>query len=75
MAKARTILQEFGNRVRALRSEQGLSQEAFADQCDLDRTYIGGIERGERNLSLKNIAVIARALGISISVLTKGIDE
>jgi len=67
------LLQQFGTRVRELRKEQGLSQEAFADRCGLDRTYIGGIERGERNVALKNIALIARALGITISQLTKGL--
>jgi transcriptional regulator with XRE-family HTH domain len=67
------ICLRFGKRLRSLRESQGLSQEAFAESCDLDRTYIGGIERGERNLSLRNIEVIAKALGISISALTKGL--
>ena len=75
MPRSRTILQAFGERVRELRRTQGLSQEAFADKCDLDRTYIGGIERGERNVSLRNITVIAHALGISIAELTRGIDK
>jgi transcriptional regulator with XRE-family HTH domain len=73
MADEPDILSRFGNRVRELRSAAGLSQEAFAGKCDLDRTYIGGIERGERNLSLRNIEVIAMALGISISKLTEGL--
>lgn len=67
------ILVRFGRRVRELRTEKGLSQEAFAALCDLDRTYIGGIERGERNLALRNIEVIAETLGISISKLTEGL--
>lgn len=61
--------------MRELRTLKGLSQEAFADLCDLDRTYVGGIERGERNLALKNIAAISRALGITVSDLTRGIDS
>lgn len=58
------ILKRFGQRLRELRLKEGLSQEAFADKCGLDRTYVGGIERGERNLSLKNIHRIATALGV-----------
>ena len=63
----------FGVRIRHLRSQAGLSQEAFADRCGLDRTYMSGIERGKRNVSLRNIEVIARTLGLSISQLTEAI--
>ena len=75
MAKSDSILKQFGNKVRELRKTTGLSQEAFADLCKLDRTYIGGVERGERNVSLKNIALIADALGVTISELTKGLGS
>ena len=51
----------------------GYSQEAFASHCGLDRTYIGGIERGERNISLRNIEVIAVGFGITCSELLQGI--
>ena len=69
------LLKRFGQRVRILRKNAGLSQEAFADLCGLDRTYVGGIERGERNVALRNIEVIARALGLSLSKLMQGLDD
>jgi transcriptional regulator with XRE-family HTH domain len=67
------VLKRFGRRLRELRTKAGFSQEAFADQCDLDRTYISGIERGRRNVSLRNIENIAKALGISIRDLMQGV--
>ena len=73
MAKQANILRRFGARVRELRKVKGLSQEAFADLCGLDRTYISGIERGNRNVALRNIEVIAKSLGISVSELTGGL--
>jgi len=68
-----TFLVRFGDGLRRKRQALGLSQEAFADKCGLDRTYISGIERGKRNVSLVNIKTIAKALGISISELTTGL--
>lgn len=73
MAKRADILERFGRRVRELRSDQGYSQESFADLCELDRTYIGGIERGERNVALRNIERIAEALGITLAELMDGL--
>jgi transcriptional regulator with XRE-family HTH domain len=55
--------------MRALRVAKGLSQEEFAANCGLDRTYISGVERGRRNISLKNIEVVAQSLGVRISEL------
>ncbi len=73
MFKEADILIRFGERIRELRKKAGLSQEEFAERCQLDRTYIGGIERGERNVSLRNIALLAKALGVDISELMRGI--
>ena len=73
MSKTPDILVRFGQRVRELRKKAGFSQEQFAQRCELDRTYVGGIERGERNVSLRNIEVLARALSVSVSELTKGL--
>jgi transcriptional regulator with XRE-family HTH domain len=73
VGKKADILSRFGERVRKLRQASGLSQESFADKCGLDRTYISGIERGRRNVALRNIDSIAAALGVSISKLTEGL--
>jgi transcriptional regulator with XRE-family HTH domain len=73
MRRGLNIAVRFGQRVRDLRKGTGLSQEAFAAKCGLDRTYISGIERGKRNVSLRNIQVIAKALGVSISELMQGL--
>ena len=59
------IKKKFGINVRDIRKMRGLSQENLALVCDLDRTYIGSVERGERNISLINIYRIANALDIS----------
>ena len=63
----------FGKALRQKRHRLGVSQEEFADMCGLDRTYMGGIERGERNLSLINIEKISRAFQISLAELFRGI--
>jgi transcriptional regulator with XRE-family HTH domain len=62
--EAPDIQKRFGMRVREIRKRKGLSQEALALACKLDRTYIGGVERGERNVSLVNIYRIAEGLGV-----------
>jgi transcriptional regulator with XRE-family HTH domain len=62
-------LERIGNRVRELRTEADLSQEKLAFACDLDRTYIGSVERGERNISVINLRKIAKALKVKVSYL------
>ena len=63
------IKKKFGGNLRRLRKERGLSQEGLALLADLDRTYISGVERGERNISLINITKIAEALHIPVKKL------
>ncbi|MEA5536142.1 helix-turn-helix transcriptional regulator [Crocosphaera sp. XPORK-15E] len=65
---------QLGNNIRQLRTNLGLSQEQLAEKADLHRTYIGAVERGERNVSLDNILAIARALGVSASNLLEGVE-
>jgi transcriptional regulator with XRE-family HTH domain len=62
-------LKSFGAAIRAERARLNLSQEDFAEVCDLHRTYVGQVERGEKNISFENIARIARALGLKPSEL------
>ena len=62
-------LREFGESLRRLRLERGFSQEDLADKSGLHRTYVGGVERGERNISLENIHRLARALGVDVREL------
>ncbi len=69
MENKKNITARFGQRVRKLRLEAGLSQEAFADKCGLDRTYISGIERGVRNPTLEVIGVIAEGLRVELDQL------
>ncbi len=69
------IQKAFGFAVRKFRTNQGISQEAFADICDLHRTYISDIELGKRNVSLENIDKIASALNISITELFREVER
>ncbi|MBS0424961.1 MAG: helix-turn-helix transcriptional regulator [Proteobacteria bacterium] len=63
------ILIEFGEKIRELRKEQGISQEELSYKADLHRTYIGMIERAEKNITLINIEKIAKALNVDIKEL------
>jgi len=66
-----TIQKKFGKTVRKLRIASGYSQEGFAFECGLHRTYIGCVERGEKNIALANIEKIAKALKVEIAQLFK----
>lgn len=63
----------FGNKVKEIRTNKGLSQEELADRAGVHRTYIGMIERAEKNITLENIKKIALGLGVNIEVLVKNL--
>lgn len=63
------MISDFGDRVAGLRTAKGLSQQQLANKSGMQRSYIGGVERGERNISLWNIGRIAAALGVAIALL------
>lgn len=67
-------LKAFGQAVRVNRLQLRMSQEDLAHACSLDRTYIGSVERGERNISLANIIRLAKALHITPAALLEGIE-
>ena len=69
------ILRNFGQTLRTVRQRAGMSQEELAARAGLDRTYVGGAERGERNVSLVNLVRLANALGVSLSELVGQIEE
>jgi transcriptional regulator with XRE-family HTH domain len=71
METKQNILINFGERVREIRKEKGLSQEELAHKADLHRTYIGMIERAEKNITLLNIEKIANALEVNIKELLR----
>ena len=68
------LLKTLGQRIKKLRKDQGYSQEAFADKCGVHRTFMGTVERGESNLSFKNIHKVTTTLGISLSTLFQDIE-
>jgi transcriptional regulator with XRE-family HTH domain len=63
-----------GQRIRTLREKRGLSQEEFADICGLHRTYVGSVERGERNLTLNSLQTLSKALKVKMADILKGLD-
>lgn len=75
MSNSEKELLLLGKRVRAARAELALSQEDLAFRCGLDRTYISGIERGKRNISVLNLLELAKALGLQPGDLLNGIRK
>jgi transcriptional regulator with XRE-family HTH domain len=73
--KERPISHVFGERIRHLRTEKGLSQEQLAELADLHRTFIGRIERGETNVTLENIKKLSRGLRVHIAKLFEGPEK
>ena len=73
MLSMKDVRMRFGRRLRELRTERKLSQEALSFEADLDRSYIGQVERGECNISIENIAKLARALKVKLSDLLRGV--
>ncbi|MGI8493984.1 MAG: helix-turn-helix domain-containing protein [Pyrinomonadaceae bacterium] len=69
------LLVKFGNAIKEKRNQIGISQEELAHLANLDRTYIGGVERGERNISLINLIKVSHALNIPLSKILKDINE
>ena len=74
MAKHNGILSALGLNVRKARETKEITQEKLAENAGLDPTYISGIERGLRNPGIKNVAKIAKALGLTTAQLCKGVD-
>ena len=74
MPKRNGILSVLGQNVRHRREARDLTQEKLAEKAGLDPTYISGIERGLRNPGIKNVARLAKALGLSTAELCKGVD-
>jgi transcriptional regulator with XRE-family HTH domain len=70
-----TLQEILGSRIRELRLKKGFSQESFADHCGLHRTYMGGIERGERNLTMQTVLTVAKGLGLTMSELFSGVEK
>lgn len=64
---------QLGTRIRRLREKRGYTQESFADACGLHRNFMGSVERGRQNLTLKSLRIIANGLGISMAKLLAGL--
>jgi len=71
----RQVHRVLGKHIRELRLKRGFSQESFADHCGLHRTYMGAIERGERNLTLQTLLTVSKGLGMTLSQLVSGLEK
>ena len=69
----KSILEELGNRIRELRTKKGWSQEAFADECGINRSHMGEVERGETNVTFSTLYHISQTLEVTVSSLFQGI--
>lgn len=74
-AELQRIRKLLGKRIRELRKARGFSQETFAHECGIHRTYMGDVERGERNIALDNLVKIADALNLELTELFQGITS
>lgn len=72
---AENLRRRFGKRIRYLREKRKWTQDEFADVSGFHRAYIGTVERGETNVTLKNIEIIAKALGVKFVDLFRGLDD
>lgn len=70
-----SVIEELGNRIREKRKALGWTQEELAAKAEIDRSYIGGVERGERNLTFTMLCEICSALGCDVAALTKHLPE
>jgi transcriptional regulator with XRE-family HTH domain len=68
------LQQELGRRIRRLRIQNGYTQESFADKCGIHRNFMGAVERGEQNLTLKTLHIIATGLGTKMAKLLSGLE-
>lgn len=72
---SKSLVTTLAENIRRLRHEQSLSQEELADICGLHRTYVGSVERGERNVTLSSLEALAKALGVSVVDLLSADDK
>jgi transcriptional regulator with XRE-family HTH domain len=74
MGKPNQVLAKFGRNLRKHREAKGLTQEELAEKANMDRTYISDTERGTRNIAIKNVARLAKTLGLTSSALMEQVD-